>query len=320
VSFNVKLPSNEIHLALLRKFVGLKGEVLKGRAPIKGIGSNGSPPDPWVADRHRLHDLIRGFYKPKGWSYILSILLTEKETNYGQEIKWENYDEGTFKSIFYHAPGRVGDNRSASDISAARRNFADRIPVGLLHNRGPGVNVALGVGYITQETAGVFHIAPASLPDDEIKRTWINASMAVENAIIEGDYSAPDKITTIRARIGQNKFRDLVMSRFGGQCAFCGFNDVDLLIAGHIVRWADDPDQRLNPMNGILLCALCDKAFELGKIKLTADLHIILLSLPGVTITDSRQRWMASLFDRIAIVPANHQLEDLLRRAGKLIE
>ena len=317
MTYDVRLPDNHMHQALLRKFVALRGELLIGRAPVKGSTVAGIPPDSWVSDWHRLHDLIRGFYKPKRWSYVLSILLTEKPENYGQEIKWQDYDEGLFRSISYHAPSRLGDNRSRSDTAAARKNHVEQMPVGLLHNRGASRNLILGIGLITREEDGVFHIQPAELPVSESTRAIVETEKALSDAIEGGDYSAPEKLTTIRARVGQNKFRQMVMTRFGYHCAFCGFDDEDMLVAGHIVRWADDPAHRLNPENGILLCALCDKAFELGKIKLTADLRIVASSLNNA-ISDSHQRWRKSLFDRVTAISPSILLEDLLCRAGKL--
>lgn len=48
----------------------------------------------------------------------------------------------------------------------------------------------------------------------------------------------------------------------------------ELLIASHIIPWGKDEKNRLNPMNGLLLNALHDKAFENGLITIAEDYTI----------------------------------------------
>ena len=47
-----------------------------------------------------------------------------------------------------------------------------------------------------------------------------------------------------------------------------------MLVAGHIVPWAADAQNRLNPRNGIAINALHDKAFENGLLTITPDYTI----------------------------------------------
>jgi predicted restriction endonuclease len=49
-----------------------------------------------------------------------------------------------------------------------------------------------------------------------------------------------------------------------------------MLIASHIVPWAAHPDLRLDPRNGLCLCALHDKAFDRGFVSVGADFCIMI--------------------------------------------
>jgi len=68
-----------------------------------------------------------------------------------------------------------------------------------------------------------------------------------------------------KARIGQGKFRaDLVAKwRKGEVCALTGLAVPELLVASHIKPWRESSnEERLDPMNGLLLVAHADKLFD----------------------------------------------------------
>jgi hypothetical protein len=69
-----------------------------------------------------------------------------------------------------------------------------------------------------------------------------------------------------KTRIGQSAFRTAVLRCYSNNCCFpeCDVDDALLLVAGHIDRWADSKDSRGNAENGLCLCALHDRAYELG--------------------------------------------------------
>lgn len=69
-------------------------------------------------------------------------------------------------------------------------------------------------------------------------------------------------------RIGQDIFRDRLMTYWQGRCPLTGITDPALLRASHIVPWKDCPDdaERLNVHNGLLLSALWDAAFDHGLV------------------------------------------------------
>lgn len=69
-------------------------------------------------------------------------------------------------------------------------------------------------------------------------------------------------------RIGQSLFRDLLMRTWNARCPLTGITDPALLRASHIKPWADctTTEERLDPMNGLLLSALWDAAFDRGLV------------------------------------------------------
>ena len=69
-------------------------------------------------------------------------------------------------------------------------------------------------------------------------------------------------------RIGQDIFRDRLMTYWQGRCPLTGITDPALLRASHIISWKDCPNdaERLNVHNGLLLSALWDAAFDRGLV------------------------------------------------------
>lgn len=103
---------------------------------------------------------------------------------------------------------------------------------------------------------------------------------AVENddgeEAIATDYSAPDKRTATLVRAKQSFFRRVVLISYEGRCCMSGVSDARLLIASHIVPWAKDKSNRLNPRNGLCLSAIHDKAFDRGLIGLSDNFRVII--------------------------------------------
>jgi putative restriction endonuclease len=74
-------------------------------------------------------------------------------------------------------------------------------------------------------------------------------------------------------RVGQDIFREALLSYWGGQCAVTGVADPRLLRASHIKPWAkcETDAERLDVYNGLLLAAHLDAAFDAGLISFGDD-------------------------------------------------
>lgn len=76
-----------------------------------------------------------------------------------------------------------------------------------------------------------------------------------------------DIASETKRRKGQEYFRRMILANYGGRCALTGIDIPQLLLASHIIPWAEStPQQKLSPENGICLSALYDKAFDKGLI------------------------------------------------------
>ncbi|MDB9741768.1 HNH endonuclease [Akkermansiaceae bacterium] len=68
----------------------------------------------------------------------------------------------------------------------------------------------------------------------------------------------------VKQRVNQSFFRRRVLSAYEHQCCITGLAIPQLLVAGHIIPWAQDTENRLNPHNGLCLNMIHDKAFDRG--------------------------------------------------------
>ena len=90
-------------------------------------------------------------------------------------------------------------------------------------------------------------------------------------------YAVVDEgIANLAVRKGQNDFSENVRKNFLNTCCFpgCEVCDRSFLVGAHIARWADYPKLRGQTANGLCLCLVHDKAFELGLFTLNEKLQI----------------------------------------------
>lgn len=110
----------------------------------------------------------------------------------------------------------------------------------------------------------------------------------------------------VKNRVGQYFFRMAVLNSYENRCCITNLAIPELLVASHIKPWkdADSRTERTNPMNGLALNALHDKAFDRGLITVTPDYIIkvsskIKQSLEGDTVED----WLLSFADQEIRMP-----------------
>ena len=96
----------------------------------------------------------------------------------------------------------------------------------------------------------------------------------------------------VTSRIGQGMYRKRVIHRWEYECAVTGFDRMDVLIASHIVPWAESTNaERHDPENGILLSPTYDALFDRhlitfensGKILLAESIETSAFNKIGVT-------------------------------------
>lgn len=84
------------------------------------------------------------------------------------------------------------------------------------------------------------------------------------------------KLREVKYRINQYVFRQIVISNYSSKCALTGIDLPELLVASHIIPWAVNEEERLNPENGLCLSQLYDKAFDRGLLGVNLQLKVVL--------------------------------------------
>ena len=87
------------------------------------------------------------------------------------------------------------------------------------------------------------------------------------------------KNAVVKARVNQAFFRKMVLSAYDNTCCITDISIPDLLVASHIIPWANDSKNRLNPRNGLCLNALHDCAFDRGLITILPDYTVKISSV-----------------------------------------
>ena len=81
----------------------------------------------------------------------------------------------------------------------------------------------------------------------------------------------------VTSRVGQGAYRKRIIHRWEYKCAVTGFDNLNILIASHIVPWAESTDiERLDVDNGLLLSPTYDALFDQHYISFENNGKIIL--------------------------------------------
>jgi putative restriction endonuclease len=88
--------------------------------------------------------------------------------------------------------------------------------------------------------------------------------------------AASDVYSRVRARGDQQRiFRAALMKAYGGGCAICGLTFDEVLEAAHIIPWSTaTPELRVDPRNGILLCANHHRLLDSGWINILDNFEV----------------------------------------------
>lgn len=89
-----------------------------------------------------------------------------------------------------------------------------------------------------------------------------NIVVIPDQYIDEEEVKGLDVLRQTKARMNQNLFRRMILASYNNTCCFTGLQETSLLVASHIVPWSVSERNRLNPVNGLCLNALHDKAFD----------------------------------------------------------
>ena len=134
------------------------------------------------------------------------------------------------------------------------------------------------------------------------------ADLGVASLIDEAERELPsalegrERLAVLRTRVNQSQFRRMVLARYEAKCCVTGLDVPELLVAAHIVPWAEDASQRMNPMNGLCLNALHDRAFEAGIFVVDEDLRVCVTGRERYLQNDTAREWLAEFDGRALLV------------------
>lgn len=80
----------------------------------------------------------------------------------------------------------------------------------------------------------------------------------------------------VKQRINQSFFRNAVLSSYNNKCCISNLTCAELLEACHIVDWAENIENRLNPSNGICLNVLFHKAYDKYYLGISPDYEVVI--------------------------------------------
>ena len=85
-----------------------------------------------------------------------------------------------------------------------------------------------------------------------------------------------EREVVIKQRINQSLFRNMVLSAYNNTCCITGLARLELIEACHIIDWADDEKNRINPCNGLAMNVLFHRAFDKLYLGISTDLRVII--------------------------------------------
>jgi hypothetical protein len=175
----------------------------------------------------------------------------------GEADGWARYGSTTAKgTVWFAAAGHEGPWLLALDHAG----IIEDLNMAAADVPGPGL-----VRYAFPHLTALYAVMPrvyqlgVSLPDGPLEEY---------NAAIAGLPKSTEAERLIIQRIGQDIFRDRLMTYWHGRCPLTGITDPALLRASHIIPWKDcaSDSERLDVHNGLLLSALWDAAFDRGLV------------------------------------------------------
>lgn len=176
-----------------------------------------------------------------------------------------------------HLANIVG--RTANSIALRLVNFASVDP----YHQGRGIIGMKGGAKQVQPIWDEFFQNKETLIFESERILALKENQTIETKFSEllfdiSDLKGETKLREVKTRVNQNVFRQMVVANYSGKCAITGIDIPELLFASHIIPWAKNEKERLNPENGICLSALYDKAYDKGFIAINERFEVLISS------------------------------------------
>lgn len=158
----------------------------------------------------------------------------------------------------------------------------------------------------------------SNIAPDQLSARLANIDVDSAEVLVEGR-EGKDAVREVKTRIGQGFFRKMILSQYNTQCCITGLNVPEVLRASHITGWAEDPDNRMNPANGLCLSATYDAAFDKHLISFDDDYRMILSpALNDYYSNRAFQDCFKSKEGRQLVLPKRYQPDPILLEKHRL--
>lgn len=188
----------------------------------------------------------------------------ERKDRKNPEVNWiANYQDETGKNKQKSFPiTRLGEKEALLRAVTFRREFVLRVAQGTTNS--------IKREYIDKHLQELDSLLEyiAALEEDADVFFFLGT---INNPLL----SSTTKQEMLNVRIGQQRFRKLVLDMWGHKCAINGAGQ--FITASHIKPWSvSDNSERLDPFNGLALSPVYDKAFDVGLISFDDEGKILI--------------------------------------------
>jgi putative restriction endonuclease len=127
----------------------------------------------------------------------------------------------------------------------------------------------------TQKILGLLH---SNTTDDSSLSQKLNITPTIPDDFVHDPdgKDGKERIQSIKTRIGQNAFREMILSVYQNRCCLTGIDLPEVNRASHIIGWAERAETRMDPRNGLCLSATYDAAFDRKLITFDDDYRLVL--------------------------------------------
>ena len=193
-------------------------------------------------------------------------------------------------------------NRPPASVSMNMCNLATLDPAHKGRIKG------LRIAKVEREVWDEFHANPGAFMLETEMLLNARRGKESDDLILEPDIADLPQGETrrrlVNTRANQGLFRKMVLSAYDNHCCMTGIAVPELLNASHIVPWRDNPNERVNPRNGLCLNALHDRAFDRGLISVAPDLVVhISPKLRDMTKESEKARFVTDSADKSITTP-----------------
>jgi hypothetical protein len=248
-------------------------------------------PDQLYSRRKDIHAIYGGNWQsgicPSSKYPYIFIFSGKSGKQHGYEDGWDNPNVFT-----YTGEGQSGDMEFTRGNLALKDHLANGKRVFLFKSgesngfvRFVGEVECFDVDYFeTHDTLGQLRIGikfffkriGIYLPIIPSKSQYVNEPLSYQDY----QFTPPNETERkglITSRVGQGAYRKRIIHRWEYKCAVTNFDKLDVLIASHIVPWANsNDDERLDVDNGLLLSPTFDALFDKHFISFENNGKIIL--------------------------------------------